>query len=105
MSSKEGASRTGAALALSVVAPGGPTTLARLVDDYLAAGRAAGAASRTIRFSYGFLLREAFLPWVPDHGLTESAQVDNAVLDRFAVHMRDHGGSVGRSPRTPSGPT
>src|ERR1700687_5938685 len=82
MSSKEGASRTGAALALSVVAPGGPTTLARLVDDYLAAGRAAGAAPRTIRVSYGFLVREAFLPWAPDHGLTESAQVDNAVLDR-----------------------
>jgi integrase/recombinase XerD len=81
---------------LSVVAPTARTALGRLVDDYLAAARAAGASPKTIRFSYGFPLREVFLPWAAEQGITESAQLDNRVLDRFTVHLRDHGGKRGQ---------
>lgn len=80
---------------LSVVAPTAQTSLGRLVDDYLAAARAAGASLKTIRFSYGFPLREVFLPWAAEQGIAEPVQLDNRVLDRFAVHLRDHGGKRG----------
>src|SRR5215831_18966973 len=80
---------------LSVVAPAARTPLARLVDDYLAAARAAGASPKTIRFSYGFPLKEVFLPWAEEQAITGPAQLDNRVLDRFAVHLRDHGGKRG----------
>ncbi len=80
---------------LSVVALATRTPLARLVDDYLAAARAAGASPKTIRFSYGFPLREVFLPWTTEQAITQPAQLDNRVLDRFSVHLRDHGGKRG----------
>jgi site-specific recombinase XerD len=80
---------------LSVVTPTAPTQLQRLADDYLAACRAAGASPKTIRFSYGFPLKSVFVPWARGEGITESGQLDNRVLDRFAVHFREHGGSRG----------
>ena len=81
---------------LSVVASAARSPLAKLVDDYLAAARAAGASPKTIRFGYGFPLKEVFLPWAADAGITQAAQVDNRVLDRFAVHLREHGGKRGQ---------
>src|SRR5918911_3310033 len=81
---------------LSVVKPAAPTQLERLADDYLAACRAAGASPKTVRFSYGFPIKEVFLPWAAEHGIGEPAQLDNRVLDRFAVQLRDQGGKRGR---------
>jgi hypothetical protein len=72
---------------LSVVTSTAPTQLQRLADDYLAACRAAGASPKTIRFSYGFPLKGVFVPWARGEGITESGQLDNRVLDRFAVHF------------------
>jgi integrase/recombinase XerD len=80
---------------LSLVKPAAPTQLERLADDYLAACRAAGASPKTIRFGYGFPLKSVFLPWAADAGITEVSQLDNRVLDRFAVHLREEGGSRG----------
>jgi integrase/recombinase XerD len=80
---------------LSVVKPAAPTRLERLVDDYLAACRAAGASPKTIRFGYGFPLKNVFLPWVVEQGITEASQLDNRVLDRFTVHLREEGGIRG----------
>jgi integrase len=80
---------------LSVVSPSAATPLARLVDDYLAAARAAGASPKTIRFGYGFPLREVFLPWAVERGLQAPAQLDNRVLDDFTIHLREHGGKRG----------
>jgi site-specific recombinase XerC len=80
---------------LSVVPPSAATPLSRLVDDYLAAARAAGASPKTIRFSYGFPLREVFLPWAAERGLQAPTQLDNRVLDDFTIHLREHGGKRG----------
>ena len=81
---------------LSVVAPAARSPLAKPVDDYLAAARAVGASPKTIRFSYGFPLKEVFLSWAAEAGITQAAQVDNRVLDRFTVHLREHGGKRGQ---------
>ena len=40
----------------------------------------------------GFPLREVSLPWAAEQGIAEPVQLDNRVRDRFAVHLRDHGG-------------
>jgi hypothetical protein len=58
--------------------------------------RAAGASPKTIRFSYGFPLKSVFVPWASGEGITGSGQLDNRVLDRFAVHLHEHGGSRGQ---------
>jgi site-specific recombinase XerC len=37
-----------------------------------------------------------FLPWATDQRITEPGQLDNRVLDRFAVHLREEGGRRGQ---------
>jgi len=44
------------------------------VDDYLATARAGDVSPRTLRFSYGFPLREVFLPCAAEQGIAEPTE-------------------------------
>lgn len=35
------------------------------------------------------------MPWAEEQAITEPAQLDNRVLDRFSVRLLDHGGKRG----------
>jgi len=71
------------------------SALDRLVDEYLAACRARGLSIRTVREAYGYALREVFLPFCKDAGVTEPAGVTTRVLDLLTTHLPDHGGRRG----------
>jgi hypothetical protein len=89
---------------LKVIDARRPSRLERLADDYLATCRAAGASPKTVRFGYGFPIKDKFVPWAAEQVIVDSAEVDNRVLDRFAVHFQEVGGSGGVSASTRSGP-
>lgn len=74
---------------------GAPPPLALAVEDYLTACRARGVKPSTIRDAYGYPLRAVFLPWAADEGLTEPLELDQRAVDRFAAHLREHGGKRG----------
>jgi site-specific recombinase XerD len=59
-----------------------------LVSDYLSNPR---LKPRT-RADYGRTLNRVFLPWLRESNLT-LAQVDQRVLNRWVVHLQEHGGS------------
>src|ERR1700694_2620505 len=81
---------------MTVIHPRRPSQLERLADDYLAACRAAGASPKTVRCGYGFPIKDMFVPWAAEQGIVDSAEVDNRVLDRFAVHLQEVGGKRGK---------
>jgi site-specific recombinase XerC len=81
---------------LTVIDPRRPSQLERLAGDSLAACRAAGALPKTVRFGYGFPIKDMFVPWAVEQGIIDSAQVDNRVLDRFAVYLQEQGGKRGK---------
>ncbi len=67
----------------------------RLVEDYLDACAARGLSPKTIRFAYGYPLRQVFLPWCMREGITEPSQLTKPVLDRFTTELREQGGKGG----------
>ena len=81
---------------LSVVKPAAPTQLERLAEDYLAACRARGVSPKTIRFSYGYSLNAAFLPWCTRQGITEPAQLTSRLLDRYSAELLEQPGKRGQ---------
>jgi len=72
-----------------------PSSLERLIDEYLASCRARGLSPKTIRGNYGYALKSVFLPWATEAGVTEPGQITNRVLDRFTSHLLEHGGKRG----------
>lgn len=67
-----------------------------LVEGYLAHCRAAGLSPKTIRFSYGYPLREVLLPWCAEQGITSVDQLTTRHIDRLAAHLMDVGGRRGK---------
>ncbi len=70
--------------------------IAILVEDYLAHCRAAGLSPKTIRFSYGYPLREVLVPWCAEQGIASVDQLTSRDIDRLAARLMDVGGRRGK---------
>lgn len=81
---------------LTVLTQPKPTPIEQLVGDYLAASRARGVSPKTIRFSYGYSLNAAFLPWCTRQGITEPAQLSSPLLDRYSAELLEQPGKRGQ---------
>jgi site-specific recombinase XerD len=81
---------------LTVLTQPEPTPIEQLVGDYLAACRARGVSPKTIRFSYGYSLNAAFLPWCTRQGITEPAQLSSPLLDRYSAELLEQPGKRGQ---------
>jgi site-specific recombinase XerD len=79
---------------LTVVKPKTPPPLAREVEDYVSSVRAQHPSGKTAN-QYGFALRQVFLPWCADNGITEPSQITTAAINRFNLHLQEHGGKEG----------
>jgi hypothetical protein len=66
------------------------------VEDYLASCRARGLSSKPVKDSYGYLLRDVFLPWYAREGITEPSQLTGRILDRYSAHLQEQPGKRGR---------
>ena len=80
---------------LRVVSTSAPSPLAQAVEDSFIISRAAGLSPKTVKYTYGFPLRQIFLPWCTENGITKPEELDSRTLNRFAVHLADHGGKNG----------
>lgn len=80
---------------LHVIEPRAPSALIVAVKDYLDASKARGLSPRTTKYAMGFPLREIFLPWCADNGITTPEQLDSRTLVQFQAHLEDHGGKEG----------
>lgn len=79
------------------VASTAPTSnLERLVDDYFMACRARGLSRSTIESSYGYPVRNLFLPWCEANGVTEPSQITKRKVNALSVSLLEHGGKNGR---------
>ncbi|MGH7608682.1 MAG: tyrosine-type recombinase/integrase [Candidatus Dormibacteria bacterium] len=65
------------------------------MEDYLTSCRARGLSPSTLANSYGYPLRQVFLPWAAREGLESTAEVTGRVLERLAVELLDEGGRRG----------
>ena len=72
-----------------------PSSLHRLVEDYLADCRARGLSPKTLRDAYGYPLQRVLLPWCEQQGLTEAAQLDARTLNRLTSDLLTRGGRRG----------
>jgi len=71
-----------------------PSPLARLAEDYLTNCEARGLSHRTVVTSYGYSLREVFLPWCESEGIHDVSELDGRSVDRFTsslLRRRKHG--------------
>jgi integrase len=66
---------------------GTPSPLDRLAQDYLAHCQARGLSHRTLTTSYGYSLREVFLPWCDAEGLRDVGDLDGRAVDRFTSSL------------------
>jgi integrase/recombinase XerD len=73
-----------------------PSALKRLVEDYLASCRAKGLSSKTVKDSYGYPLRDVFLPRCAREGITEASQLTGRILDRYSAQLQEQPGKRGR---------
>lgn len=80
---------------LTLVQPATRPPLEQAVDDYLLACRADGLSPKTVRYAYGFPLRQIFLPWAAANGITRPEQLDSRTLNLFSAHLMDVGGKNG----------
>ena len=62
----------------------------------LADARAAGLAPTTIKYGYGFPLRQIFLPWAASTGIDSLEQLTSRVLNQYAIYLEDVGGKKGQ---------
>jgi integrase/recombinase XerD len=65
------------------------------VDDYLSSCRGRGLSPKTVTFSYGYPLRDVFLPWCAREGVTDPGQLSSRILDRFTSELLEKGGKDG----------
>lgn len=70
-----------------------------LVEDYLAAARARGLSPATLNNSYGYPLRQIFLPWCQRQGISSLAEMSDRTLDRLSSELLDGGGKRGELSR------
>ena len=64
-----------------------PSSLERLVDDYLSHCEARGLSRRTIAHSYGYTLHVVFLPWCASEGIDHVRDLDGRALDRYTTSL------------------
>ncbi len=81
---------------LTVVPTTKPSPLERLVEDYCADARARGLSPKSIKYGVAWPLREIFLPWAADNGITAVEQLDNRTCNQFSAHLQEHGGKQGQ---------
>lgn len=70
--------------------------LTALVDDYLMECRARGLARATIIQSYGYPLRNVFLPWCAANGLTSLSHITPRQMNALSVMLLETPGKSGR---------
>ena len=80
---------------LRVVVGTRPSSLAVLVDDYLADCRARGLSPKTVKDAYGYPLRGVFLPFCAREGIVEVEQLSGRVMNRYSTELLEHGGTRG----------
>jgi integrase/recombinase XerD len=80
---------------LRVVPASRPSPLVQLVEDCLADMKARGLSPKTIKNSVGWPLREIFLPWAADNGISSVGQLDNRTCNQFSAYLHEHGGKKG----------
>lgn len=85
--------------ALKIVAKPAPPAIERLVEDYLSHCRAAGLSPQTVKFGYGYPLRNVFLPFCAESGVKEVGDLQTRDLDRLSVHLLEVGGVRGELSR------
>jgi integrase len=73
-----------------------PPPLHRLADDYLANCQARGLSQRTLTNSYGYSLREIFLPWCDAEGIRDVGDLDGRAVDRFTSSLLQRRHADGR---------
>jgi integrase len=73
-----------------------PSPLDRLAEDYLANCQARGLSQRTLTNSYGYSLREVFLPWCGAEGLRSVRDLDARTVDRFTSSLLQRRHADGR---------
>jgi len=86
--------------ALKVVKPSPTPALVHLLEDYEASCRARGLSPKTIRYGYGYPLREIWLPFCAEQGIAEPAQVNQKLLDKLSSQLLDRGGKKGPLSKT-----
>ncbi|MDQ6771636.1 MAG: tyrosine-type recombinase/integrase [Candidatus Dormibacteraeota bacterium] len=72
-----------------------PTSLLRLVEDYLADCRARGLSPKTIKDAYAYPLRDVLLPWCERIGIIEVTGLDARALNRLTSELLERGGRRG----------
>jgi len=77
-------------MAIRVLDGAEPSSLERLVDDYLNHCRARGLSPRTLDNSYGYSLHNVFLPWCRREGVASLSQLDGRTFDRFTSSLFEH---------------
>lgn len=82
-------------MALALLDPTPAPAIERLVDDYLANCRARGLSPRTLANSYGYPLREVFLPFCARQEVIEPSELSSRLLDRLSAELMDTGGKRG----------
>jgi integrase/recombinase XerD len=80
---------------LKIVKPKATPAIERLVDDYLAHCQAIGLSSKTVKFSYGYPLRQVFIPWCAEQGIVEIGALTSRDVDRLSIRLMEQGGKRG----------
>jgi integrase/recombinase XerD len=80
---------------LKVLKPKAAPAIERLVDDYLAHCQAIGLSAKTVKFSYGYPLRQVFLPWCAEQGIAEVGALTSRDVDRLSIQLMEQGGKRG----------
>jgi len=80
---------------LKLIRPKPAPAIERLVDDYLAHCQAIGLSSKTVKFSYGYPLRQVFLPWCAEQGIAEVGALTSRDVDRLSIQLMEQGGKRG----------
>jgi site-specific recombinase XerD len=86
-------------MAIRVLGGAAPSSLERLVDDYLSHCQARGLSPRTLDAAYGYSLRSVFLPWCAEEGITDARELDSRAVDRFTsslLRRQTHGRSISK---------
>jgi site-specific recombinase XerD len=72
-----------------IEAPPAPR-IGRLVDDYLAAKRAEGLSSKTLK-QYSYALQRVFLPFLAEEGITEPEELSTRAMERLSSRLLERG--------------
>lgn len=83
-------------MAVHVLPTASPSRLAALVDDYLSNCRARGVSPKTDK-QYTYALHSVFLPWCSGEHITDVAELDRRVLDRFTASLLERRTASGKA--------